>query len=140
MTSVKRVEPHVAELMDPLFGEIRRVFGSEDWDGLRPSHFRLLAHVPPGGITITELGEELGMTKQGSGQFVAALTESGHLEVRVDPDDRRARIVVRTKAGDATLKAFNNRLLKLEREWAKVVGPERYATFKDVLVELVARF
>lgn len=144
MTSVKTFPPagapHVAGLMGPLFEEIRQTFAAEDWNGLRPSHFRLLSAVPPEGITITELGERISMTKQGSGQFVASLTASGHLEARVDPADRRARVVVRSKAGDQVVKAFERRLLRIERVWAKRVGAERYAEFRDVLMELGAGF
>ena len=129
-------EPHVAELMGALMQEIRETFASEDWGGLRQSHFRLLHNVPRDGIRITDLGERLGMTKQASGQFVSALIDTGHLVARPDPHDGRARVVVRTSLGDQTVKAFSARILRLERAWAKVVGPARYAVFRQVLQEL----
>jgi DNA-binding MarR family transcriptional regulator len=146
MTSVKAVsrrraapgigEPHVAVLMGALMEEIRATFAAEDWGGLRQSHFRLLHNVPRDGIRITDLGERLGMTKQASGQFVSALIDTGHLAARTDPHDGRVRVVVRTPLGDRTVTAFNARILRLERAWAKVVGPARYADFRQVLEEL----
>jgi DNA-binding MarR family transcriptional regulator len=129
-------EPHVAQLMGALMQEIRSTFAAEDWGGLRQSHFRLLSNVPPDGIRITDLGERLGMTKQASGQFVSALIDTGHLAARPDPHDGRARVVVRTALGDQAVRAFDARILRLERAWAKVVGPARYADFRRVLQEL----
>lgn len=145
MTSVKAksgtVSPgagraHVAVLMGQLMQEIRDTFLAEDWDGLRQSHFRLLSLVPAGGIRITELGDRLGMTKQASGQFVSFLTGTGHLETRPDPGDRRARVVLRTALGDRTVRDVNARILRIERTWARAVGPQRYADFRRVLEEL----
>jgi DNA-binding MarR family transcriptional regulator len=129
-------EPHFAVLAGKLMQEIRDTFAAEDWGGLRQSHFRLLSNVPRDGISITELGERLGMTKQASGQFVTQLIGTGHLEARNDPHDGRVRVVVRTALGDRTVKATNARILRIERKWAKVVGPARYAEFRQVLKEL----
>jgi DNA-binding MarR family transcriptional regulator len=145
MTSVKALsapavpaagEPHVAVLVGVLMQEIRDRFAAEDWGPLRQSHFRLLSNVPREGIRITDLGERLRMTKQASGQFVSALVDTGHLEVCPDPHDARVRVVVRTALGDETVKAFNARILRMERKWAKAVGPERYAEFRRVLQDL----
>lgn len=115
---------------------VRAVFATEDWNGLRQSHFRLLTYVPAAGINITDLAELLRMTKQGCGQFVASLSESGHLVVAENPDDRRARVVERTAMGDETVRAVNERIYRIELEWAAEVGPRRYATFRRVLEEL----
>jgi DNA-binding MarR family transcriptional regulator len=129
-------EPHFAVLAGLLMHEIRATFAAEDWGGLRQSHFRLLSNVPRDGIRITDLGERLSMTKQASGQFVTQLIGTGHLEARTDPRDGRVRVVVRTALGDRTVKAVNARILRIERKWAKVVGPARYADFRQVLQEL----
>jgi DNA-binding MarR family transcriptional regulator len=129
-------EPHFAVLAGVLMQRIRDTMAAEDWGGLRQSHFRLLTSVPPEGIRITELGERLGMTKQASGQFVAYLIGTGHLEARADPADGRARVVVRTALGDRTVKAVSARIRGIERQWAKVVGAERYAAFRQVLLDL----
>src|SRR5664279_1086155 len=90
----------VVELMGRLMQEVRETFAAEDWGGLRQSHFRLMYNVPRDGISITDLADRLHMTKQAGGQFVTLLAGTGHLEVRSDPADRRARVVVRTALGD----------------------------------------
>ena len=109
MTSVKEQIPQdelqVALLMGLLFREITETFAAEDWDGLRQSHFRVISAVPEGGISVTELGERLGMSKQGCGQFVTQLEQSGHLRTEADPADRRVRRVHRTPRGHGTIAA-----------------------------------
>ena len=132
----EHVDLHVAVLAGRLMAEIRDTFAAEDWDGLRQSHFRLLANVPPGGISVTELAELLQMTKQAAGQFVTQLEASGHLTTAADPADRRLRVVARTASGDRTSRAVTARIRRMERAWARQVGAARYAEFVDVLTEI----
>ena len=138
MTLVNGVvdEEHLPRLMGSLFEQVRAVFAAEDWQGLRMSHFRLLELVPPDGITITELASRLRMTKQGCGQFVAQLTESGHLRTVPDPADRRSRIVRRTAKGTRLARKAAARIAAVEADWAQRVGQERYAEFRSTLAEL----
>lgn len=130
------VDAHVAVLAERLLQLIRASMLSQDWDGLRVVHFRLLTCVPAAGATITALAEPLSMTKQAVGQFVALLQQSGHLELRTDERDRRRRVVVRTALGDRTVQAVGAAIAEIEREWAAQVGEERYAQFVGVLREL----
>lgn len=140
MSSVKGdprdAEPHVMLLLGAVMERFREILSTEDWGGLRPSHFRVLSHVPPGGITITDLAERLSMTKQGCGQFVAKMATMGHVHVVTDPADRRSRIVTRAPDGDAVVRRFEERVALLEREWAEAVGPRRYRTFRAVMRDI----
>ena len=112
MTSVKRVAPripndgklHVPQMVGKLMFEVRDTFAAEDWDGLRPSHFRVIANVPRHGVSVTELAQALHMSKQACGQFVTQLEATGHLAIRADATDRRVRLVIRTPLGDRTLR------------------------------------
>ena len=128
---------HAAAQMGRLMRHLSSTFAREDWNGLRQSHFRLMSSIPVAGITITDLADRLGMTKQASGQFVTTLAADGYLDVRADPDDRRARLVFLTTQGVRTLRAVNARIARIEREWARVVGADRYAEVREVLAELV---
>ena len=119
MTSVKghfpREEWHATLLMGLLLRDVRDVFAGEDWQGLRQSHFRVITAVPPEGISVTELGDRVGMSKQGCGQFVSALAESGHLRVSPDSQDGRVRLVRRTAEGEHTVRAVTARMRVLLR-------------------------
>jgi DNA-binding MarR family transcriptional regulator len=140
MTLVKGDFPadrvHAPLLMGLLFRQVRDDFLAEDWGGLRQSHFRVLSMVSDHGVSITELGERVGMTKQGCGQFVTQLVESGHLRVVANPDDRRVRLVRRTPRADRVLAAVRDRNLAIEATWADRVEANRYAVFREVLEEL----
>jgi DNA-binding MarR family transcriptional regulator len=133
---VPEEEWHVPLLMGLLFREVRQVFAGEEWQGLRPSHFRVISSVPPEGVSVTDLGDRVGMTKQGCGQFVTTLVESGHLRVSADPRDRRVRRVRRTAKGNRTIAAVTRRMLEIEDDWADRVGRQRYRAFRGVLEEL----
>ncbi len=139
MTSVKGIvdqELHAPLLMGLVLRGMAAVYAAEAWGGLRQSHARVVTCVPPEGINVTALAERVGMTKQGCGQFVASLAESGHLEVSPDPADRRVRLVRRTPAGEAFVAAVTARMLEIEQTWAEQVGAERYAAFRAVLAEI----
>jgi DNA-binding MarR family transcriptional regulator len=129
----------VAALIGRLLEMVRQVLASEDPGGLRNSHLRLLSSVPPSGTTITELSGHLFMTKQAVGQFVAQLEETGHVEVRPDPEDGRRRIVLTTDLGRRTVLAVNETIAALEDCWAGIVGVERYAQFREVLEQITRR-
>jgi DNA-binding MarR family transcriptional regulator len=140
MTFVKAEFPatqtHAPLLMGLLLQQVRAIFATEDWDQLRQSHFRVMSSVPEQGVSITELGERVGMTKQGCGQFVAHLVTTGHLTTEANPTDRRVRLVRRTPLGQRVLEAVRERNLRIEQVWAEHVGPDRYRAFRGVLEEL----
>lgn len=139
MTRVKGAvgpDAHVLALTGLVLEHFRDLVAEEDWGGLRSSHFRVLGHVPGEGVTITELADRLGMTKQGCGQFVTGMVELGLVETGQDPGDRRVRLVTLTEQGRRMNERFERRVAEVEQEWAQRVGPRRYATFRAVLAEL----
>lgn len=139
MTSVKTSPDPGAPLpalVGFVFQQVRDILREEDWGGLRNSHLRVLHSVGEGGITVTELADRLGMTKQGAGQFVTWLADEGYVTVAPDPKDGRVRRVRRTSRGTLTLRRFARRMTALEKQWSREVGPERYAVFRSVLEDL----
>ncbi|MTD15603.1 MarR family transcriptional regulator [Nakamurella sp. YIM 132087] len=129
-------ERHVAVLLGGLLQGVRDAFDPVEWGGLRQSHFRVISSVPAGGISVTELAERVGMTKQGCGQFVAQLVASGHLTSEPGPVDARVRIVRRTPLGEENVVAVTARMDMVEQAWRERVGDRRYATFRKVLEQL----
>lgn len=129
-------DPHVLALLGSVLDIVRSTVSRDAPAGLRPSHFRLLAALPDDGLSTTELARRLGMTKQGCGQFVTTLAASGFVTVTAPPSDRRVRIVRRTEAGHEVVGVFEDRVRRLEDEWADRVGAQHYATFRRVMAEL----
>jgi DNA-binding MarR family transcriptional regulator len=124
------------ELMAGLFGRIRAELSDGTLGDLRMSHVRVLSAVPPDGVNVTELARRAGMTKQGCGQFVTYLSGTGHLTTAPDPHDGRVRLVHRSAAGDRVMDRVYAALDRIEDDFAAQVGPRRFATFKQVMVEL----
>jgi DNA-binding MarR family transcriptional regulator len=104
--------------------------------GLRPSHLRLLSLTPAEGMRVTDLAARVGMTKQALGELVATLQGAGLVEVTVDRRDRRVRLVRPTPAGQELQQVVESAIAGIERSWAAQVGPERWATFREVLAEI----
>ena len=128
---------HIIKVLGLLFEEARQVILRNGRDGLRPSHFRVIDAVPPDrGITVSELAERVGMTKQGIGQFVTQLTQAGYLVTEAAPEDRRMRIVRRTGLGCEATQQLTAVLRELEEHWAARVGPRRYRQFRATLDEI----
>jgi DNA-binding MarR family transcriptional regulator len=103
---------------------------------LRPSQLRLLSLTPPDGMRVTDLAARVGMTKQALGEFVATLQDAGLVEVTVDQRDRRVRLVRPTPAGQELQRVIESAITRIEQRWAAEVGPERWATFREVLAEI----
>jgi DNA-binding MarR family transcriptional regulator len=126
------------ELMAGLFVRLRAELDHGALEDLRMSHVRVLAGVPADGINVTDLAGRAGMSKQGVGQFVAYLVDSGHLQTRPHPDDGRVRLVFRTAEGDRFMAGVYAALAGVEDRFAAEVGERRFATFKKVMQELAS--
>jgi DNA-binding MarR family transcriptional regulator len=131
-------ERHVLIYLGLIMDQARDLIqASRTKDHLRPSQFRVIAMVPYNrGITITELADRVGMTKQAIGQFVTALVDSGHLVTEEDPQDRRLRIVRRTQRGDEVTQELAHLLDALEQRWAERVGTRRYEQFRQTMEDI----
>jgi len=98
---------------------------------------RLIETVPPGGCRIIDLSGELRVSKQGLGQLVKQLVDSGYLKETADPNDRRARQIRRTSRGEQVVRRIHQLTGELEARWRKEIGAKRFDIFRAVLIELV---
>src|SRR4029077_16617440 len=71
---------------------------------LTPVHFMTVFHLyDHDGVTISELGRHLNVTKQAAWDVVSVLEEQGLLERVPHPTDGRARALVLTDKGETTI-------------------------------------
>lgn len=103
---------------------------------LRPSQLRVIGMVPKEGITVSDLADRVGMTKQGIGQFVGQLVDDGYLTAEVHPEDRRIRVVRPTRLGQQASRRLARVLANLETRWAQRIGTRSYREFRAVLDQL----
>src|SRR5580658_3219007 len=54
-----------------------------------------------GGVTISDVGRELGITRQGASKAVARLHERGYIELHPSPEDGREKVARLTRRAEA---------------------------------------
>ena len=106
---------------------------------LRPAHFAVFQHMRPQGRRLTELAELAQMTKQSMGFLVDYLEERGYVERKLDPVDRRARIVHYTDKGWEVEKRAREVIGEIESQWAGCVGEERFQQFRQTLKDIITQ-
>jgi DNA-binding MarR family transcriptional regulator len=116
-----------------LFGRLTQLGFAE----LRPAHGCVFGNIDEnGGSRLTELADRSGLTKQSVGEAVADLEQRGFVERVPDPADGRAKIIQLTAHGREALNASQEIFADIDRRFADEVGDERYAEFRQTLLEL----
>jgi DNA-binding MarR family transcriptional regulator len=76
------------------------------------------------------------MTKQALNYLLRELERLGYLERRPDEDDARSRRIVLTDRGWALVPVIREAVAEVEQDWARELGPKRFAQLRTLLVEL----
>ncbi|HYN97668.1 MAG TPA: MarR family winged helix-turn-helix transcriptional regulator [Pilimelia sp.] len=119
-------------LIDGLHERLRR----EGHPDLRPLDGFVLQAVAGGGVTATELGRRLGISKQGAAKHVEALERSGYVERRADPADARSKRLDLTDRGRDALVRSAAIFEDLRADWARALGEERLRALEEDLRRL----
>jgi DNA-binding MarR family transcriptional regulator len=88
----------------------------------RISHVSLTRNLDLEGTRVSELARRAGMTKQAMGELVIQCGTLNLVVSRVDPADKRARVVRFTPQGLRWLEAFRQAVDRAEREMRDEVG------------------
>ena len=104
------------------------------FDDLRMPHMAVLQFPGPDGVRPSVLAERAGMSKQAMNQLLGSLERLGYLERSDAPEESRARVVRFTRRGHAAYAAIHSVLRAIEHEWSTVLGPERFAALKALLM------
>jgi len=103
---------------------------------IRPAHGCVFGNIDSEGSRLTALAERSGLTKQSVGEAVADLEGLGFVERVPDPADGRAKIIRLTEHGEEALAAAQEIFADIERGFAAEIGEERYAQFRETLLDL----
>ncbi|MEU3527465.1 MarR family winged helix-turn-helix transcriptional regulator [Streptomyces sp. NPDC038707] len=106
---------------------------------LRPAHGFAFARLAPGGATVTDLAEHLGVTKQAASQLVDEIVRKGYAERRPHPGDARARLIVLTERGRACTRAAEEAAGEVIGKWAEVLGEADVRALRDRLARIAPR-
>ena len=108
------------------------------FDDLEAAHLNVFQYPGPESARPSELAARLRISKQALNYLLGELERLGYLERRPDPDDLRSKRVTLTSRGTAVIGVIREAVEKLEADWARQLGPERFAELRDLLHELNA--
>jgi DNA-binding MarR family transcriptional regulator len=75
-------------------------------------------------VTISRIGRELGITRQGASKVVGALRQQGFVTLHPSPDDGREKLVRLTTSASAYLGAQQEAAGVIERRLKAEIGPD----------------
>ena len=90
-----------------------------------------------GGVPLSVLVKELGVTKQAAGQLVDTLVLRGYLQREEDPEDRRKLSITLTKRGETAATAQHAARENIDEQLLARVGRENLLRTRKTLAALV---
>jgi DNA-binding MarR family transcriptional regulator len=106
------------------------------FDDLRLPHMAVLQYPGPDGVRPSVLAERAGMSKQAMNQLLLSLERLGYITRQDAEEGGRARVVQLTERGHAVWALMQELLVALEDEWRDVLGEERFAQLKEILLDV----
>lgn len=108
------------------------------YDDLNPAHVGLFRHPTLDGQRLTDIAQQMQITKQSVHELVGHLEARGYLVRAPDPTDRRARVVRLTARGRRLERTIRAQARRAEQRIAGILGPRRFAALQRSLEELIA--
>jgi len=115
--------------IDGLHGEL----AAQGHPDARPIHGFALQAIGEGGVTVSELGRRLGVSKQAAAKTARSLEALGYASRATDPDDARATILRRTACASELLALSAGYFERQAAAWEAEVGPERFRAMVEAL-------
>jgi len=129
--------PYIGALLRLAWQRIRkRIYSgvqSEGYSDLNAGHIAFFRYEGLNDRRPTELAERMQITKQSVNEVVRHLERRGYAERRLDPSDKRARLIRLTARG-RKLEAIVRKYARVaERELARELGQRRFQEFRATL-------
>ena len=103
----------------------------------RPIHGFALQAIGPDGVTVSELGRRLGVTKQAAAKTAAGLEQIGYITRLPSTHDARATVLTRTPRGEEMLDLSAAIFEQLRRDWVGRLGAEKVQAIEDGLAAIL---
>jgi DNA-binding MarR family transcriptional regulator len=104
---------------------------------LRMAHLSVFGNIKAEGTRLTNLAAWAGMSPPAMAELVDELEADGLLERRPDPADGRAKLVTLTSAGWEAIHTGRGIIARIEADYAKRLGPERYEKMCQAMQDLL---
>jgi DNA-binding MarR family transcriptional regulator len=99
----------------------------------RPAHGLTLQAIGPAGVTASELGRRLGVSKQAAGKTVDRLEKLGYVTRAGDDRDARRKLIRLTGRGVELLNRSAAIFDDLRAQWVRTLGAGRVRDLEDAL-------
>ena len=109
------------------------------YDQVRPPHGFVIRALADGGLTLTDLAEHLGITKQGAQKVVDDMEGRGLVERVPSGTDRRAKLLQLTADGQAVRAIALTESRRMESEIRRALGTEAGDAMRGGLERFVER-
>ena len=106
------------------------------FDDLDAAHLNVFQYPGPQGARPSELAARLRISKQALNYLLGELERLDYLERRPDADDLRSKRVALTSRGTSAIGVIREAVGEVETTWAQQLGPERFAEFRSLLLDL----
>jgi DNA-binding MarR family transcriptional regulator len=106
------------------------------FDDITLAQGRIFQRIGPDGTRLTDLAEQVKVTKQTAGFLVDQLERAGYVRRTPDPTDARARLVRIAERGYAALPVAQAVVAQVEAEWLAHLGPRRLRQLREALTAL----
>jgi DNA-binding MarR family transcriptional regulator len=107
--------------------------------GLTSARWQVLGALNQGPLTVTGISGAMGLRRQSAQRLVDELVRDHMLELLENPRHRRAKLVSRTRRGDAAFRQLGKRQVKWANALAEGFDPDSLAQLLAVLRELRER-
>lgn len=116
---------------------IRRALAQAGFDDVPRNGLFVIGAIARMGAPLSEIIEQLGVSKQAAGQLVDTLVLRGYLERSIDPDDRRRLRITLTERGQAAGTIIRATVDEVDAALVARVGAEDLARTRATLAALV---
>lgn len=120
-------------IIDELHAELAK-HGHQD---MRPAHGFALQAIGQRGVTATEAGRRLGISKQAAGKTVDRLEALGYVQRSDDDTDRRRKLIRLTPRGIEALRLSAVLFEQIHARWAAALGRDKLLALESDLQAMV---
>lgn len=120
-----------------IIDEVHAELARQGHPDARPAHGFALQAIGIGGVSASELGRRLGVSKQAAGKTVDRLEALGYAERAADPQDARRKLVRLTPRGLDMLARSAALFDEVRAHWADTLGEPRLRELEDGIARLV---
>lgn len=103
----------------------------------KSAHSAVFAQIAPDGSRLTDLARRAHMTPQAMGELVDELEQLGYVVRRPDPTDRRAKLIILTKEGNACIAAGIATIDGIEQHLIRRLGERGHRQLRKLLAKLL---